>query len=962
VLEVTTADTGAPLVGRTAEIAALEALLGDRSDARTPVVVVHGEEGVGKTSLVAQHAALGVDRGATVLWGACFEDSGLPYGPWVEAIDGYLGGMSAERLVELVAGDAAVLASVAPGIRATLADLPEVPALSPPDGQVRLFDAVARFLEQRREPVFVLDDMQWADASSLDLLMYVARLVPRLAIVVIFRGGRLDLEAPLSITLARVGRVRRLAYLLLEGLSREEAAQLLERTAHEKLEPRLVEAVYGETGGNPFFLGELGRHIQQAGGWAAEEGADWRLPETIRGAVGLRLTALSEGTRAMLELAAVFTRGFGFDHLKALTGTGELELLDFLEEALGAELLRSLGGERYDFAHALVRHVLHEGLSPSRRVRLHRRLAEALEPLYEDPPPGVAAEIARQYHASVTLPGAERGVPHALAAAEYARGVHASVPAVELLRLALELVPDGDDALRASVLGSLAVAEAYAGMAAQAATTLESTLALLERGDTGGREIAELTCEVATAMWGVSGNPAGGAALVGRGLEALGDEHGLLWARLNVLLTHFAEPIRSGPLRVVPFVAPDPEARRIVRARGTEGDIAITIVPVGPWESGELDWAVAEIARWRDPEARTSGLMWVLTRLTLWDPQQSELAEALCSELEVLADQLGRLLPRAVAPVFRSALHGARGALSAAAEQLADARRQLDRLPETVHVPFFLACEALVAQHRDREWWRGGAELWQAATLASNPGAGMPLPAALACYALASGEMHAKARELLGDIVIPGLRAAGPWGYNVAPAAAYAAASVWELRDEDLARDLLPAAEAIVAANVPDWYMSSNDLSVARLATVLDRFDDAAAAFGRARGRLEQRGQWPMRAIVDFDEALARGWRGQPGGAALLLAAETRFEQLGMSVWSERIAELRRSRGGLPDGLTGREAEVLVLVASGLTNRQIADQLVLSVHTIERHLDNSYTKIGARNRAEASAYTVRHGL
>jgi DNA-binding NarL/FixJ family response regulator len=156
--------------------------------------------------------------------------------------------------------------------------------------------------------------------------------------------------------------------------------------------------------------------------------------------------------------------------------------------------------------------------------------------------------------------------------------------------------------------------------------------------------------------------------------------------------------------------------------------------------------------------------------------------------------------------------------------------------------------------------------------------------------------------------------------------------------------------------------MSSNDLTVARLATVLDRYDEASPAFGRARERLERHGQLPMRAIVDFDEALARSWRGQPGSAELLLAAEARFEELGMSVWSERVERLRRSREGLTDGLTRREAEVLRLLALGLTNRQIAEQLVLSVHTVERHLNNAYTKIGAHNRAEASAYTVRHGL
>jgi DNA-binding CsgD family transcriptional regulator len=396
--------------------------------------------------------------------------------------------------------------------------------------------------------------------------------------------------------------------------------------------------------------------------------------------------------------------------------------------------------------------------------------------------------------------------------------------------------------------------------------------------------------------------------------------------------------------------------------QGTEGDIATTIDPAGPWEVGELEWVVAETARWRDPAARSAGLMWVLTRITLQDPQRSDLVEKLCHDLEIVADQLGVLLARATVPLYRSILHGGRGSFDIAAEELAVARSLLDRLPETVHAPIFQACEALIAQHRDPEWWRCGEALWQAATVASDPGFSSPVPAALACYAFANAEMPAKARELLEDIMIPGLRAASAWDYTVAPAVAYAAAAVWELRDEELARKLLPAAQAIVAAGVPDSCMSSNDLTVARLATVLDRYDEAAPAFGRARERLEHHGQLPMRAIVDFDEALARLEHGQPGAAELLLAAENRFEQLGMSVWSARVQRLRRSREGLTDRLTRREAEVLRLLASGLTNRQIAEQLVLSVHTVERHVDNAYAKIGAHNRAEASAYTVRHGL
>jgi predicted ATPase len=342
--------------------------------------------------------------------------------------------------------------------------VPSAPVLSPAEGQLRLFDAVARFFERLGEPVLVLDDMQWADASALDLLVHVARLVAGLVIVVIFRGARLALDDPLAIRLARVGRERSCTYLLLEGLSLAEAGELLERAASKKLEPRLVEAIYGDTGGNPFFLGELGRHIQRVGGSAAREPGDWRLPESIRGAVALRLAGLSTQTWHMLQLASVFTAGFEFDELQALTELEEGLLLDCLEQALVEELVRPLDGERYDFAHALVRQTLYERLSPSRRARLHRRLAEALERLHGDDPARVAGELVRQYHASATLAGAHRGATHALSAAREAREAGAPADAVVFLRLGLDLVAGEDMATRARVLGELALAEAEAGL------------------------------------------------------------------------------------------------------------------------------------------------------------------------------------------------------------------------------------------------------------------------------------------------------------------------------------------------------------------------------------------------------------------------------------------------------------------------------------------------------------------
>jgi DNA-binding NarL/FixJ family response regulator len=156
--------------------------------------------------------------------------------------------------------------------------------------------------------------------------------------------------------------------------------------------------------------------------------------------------------------------------------------------------------------------------------------------------------------------------------------------------------------------------------------------------------------------------------------------------------------------------------------------------------------------------------------------------------------------------------------------------------------------------------------------------------------------------------------------------------------------------------------MTSNDLTVARLASLVGDLGEALAAFDRARQRMERQQQRPLIAIVDYDEAQARVLRGAAGAPELLRSAQAKFEDLGMTVWSERAERARGAGRRLAGGLTRREAEVLRLLAGGMTNRQIADALVLSVHTVERHINNIYGKIGAHNRAEAAAYAIRHEI
>jgi DNA-binding CsgD family transcriptional regulator len=153
--------------------------------------------------------------------------------------------------------------------------------------------------------------------------------------------------------------------------------------------------------------------------------------------------------------------------------------------------------------------------------------------------------------------------------------------------------------------------------------------------------------------------------------------------------------------------------------------------------------------------------------------------------------------------------------------------------------------------------------------------------------------------------------------------------------------------------------MTCTELTVARLSAVLGRFDQAVAYFERARVTLERRDQRVLRAIVDYDEALVRLAHKQPGAIGLLALASARFKELGMREWSHRAALVKMPGHELPDGLTAREAEILRLVALGRANKEIAAELFISVHTVERHVQNAYRKISARNRADASTYVAR---
>jgi DNA-binding CsgD family transcriptional regulator len=945
--------------GREREVAALEAGWSAPGDEDVPIIVVHGEPGIGKTRTVAEFTRSVRDRGAEVLWGTCYEGgSARPYGVWVGAVGGYLERLGHDGLRATLGDYARWLAPLLrDGAGADLAPV-GVPAVV---ARVRLAEVLGRMLDALpTRAAVILDDMQWADAESLELFAHVAQLVRTPLIVVIFRGTGLEMGHPLAQRLAEIKRQRPLEYITLDSLPREDAVRLLEQAARTSLDAQMVDALYEQSGGNPFFLGELGRYLQSHGELTNAPDSGRQLPESIRAAVGLRVASLGAETRRMLQLASVFTAGFGFAELQALTDLHDDALLDCLEQALDEELVHPLDGERYDFGHALVRQTLCEELSSSRRIRLHRRLAEALERLHANDPGQVAGELVRQYHASATLPGAERGATLAVIAGQAARAAYAPEDAMITLRRGLDLAAPIDHETRGRLLSELALAQAESGLFPDARGTLEAAVSLLEQRTDGADAIAELVWAVGPGFWDAPTGPRTIDPIIDRALSALGHQHNVAWARIK-LLEQLVAPEPFGPVGVRGWVPFDPEALQIVRDEGTEADYAYTLNGWRPRFGAEVEELIARVDGWQDPGARLYALGRIVAYLTILESGRTPaVTDRLCSELELLAGNVGLPPHRAVARAFRATQLANQGNLDAAADQIREAHQLLSGYPPGgTNQALVTMVEELTAQHVEADWPRVADVMWNLATGPQHFSGSFSLAcAAFTAYAHAlTGEMD-RGREIL-SYILPALTRDRPLDSTYTNAIGPAGDAVWGLRAADLAERLLPNARTVADCDPRDFYMTSSELTVARLSAVTGRVDQALDYFERARVTLERRDQQVLLAIVDYDEAVTRLEHHQPGGTRLLDAARARFEELGMREWSRRVSVLEVPKVGLPDRLTVREAEILRLVAAQQTNKQIAAELVVSVHTVERHVQNAYRKIGANSRFDATAYVSR---
>ncbi len=472
-----------PLVGRTAELAALQHAYHEIGE-QGRLLVIQGEAGIGKTRLAQEFLARVSSAGARILTARSYpEQRTLAYAPVVHALHAALSEAQA----------AAVLADLSPTTRADAARLLPELALQPTTPLPEETASQARFIESVTQLVLAcaggiqpgvlfFDDVQWLDKASLDLLAFLIRRLRTapLCILLTWRPEELPSDHALRRVYADALREGRARLVTLGRLERPQVNTLLRAAAARgaPIDSALGERLYVESEGQPFFLIEALKFLEREGELPAGDG----LPASVRELLHSRLAPLSETARQVLGSAAVLGHSFDPDIVRAASGRSEEETVAALEE-LGAQGLvveaSPSGIPRYDFAHDKLRALVYEETTLARRRLLHRRAGDALAhqmrghlaPARTSQVAGqLAGQVAQHYRAA----GADAlAAEYSKLAGDHARAVFANREAVEHYTAALALGhPDG-----AALHRAIGLARTLLGEYDLALTALEAAAA-----------------------------------------------------------------------------------------------------------------------------------------------------------------------------------------------------------------------------------------------------------------------------------------------------------------------------------------------------------------------------------------------------------------------------------------------------------------------------------------------------
>jgi predicted ATPase/DNA-binding CsgD family transcriptional regulator len=948
-----------PLVGRADEVAVLEEALTGLDEGRPTAIELVGEPGIGKTRLLAELAARADQRGCLVLSGAASElERDLPFGVLVDAMDEYVRSLNPRQLGSLDDEVGAELAEVLPSLQAHVASR-DVGLQSE---RYRSHRAVRDLLERlaaAQPVVLVLDDLHWADVATVEVIGALLRRPPAAGVLLALGARPRQLPELLAAALERAYREGNLVRVELGPLSRAEAGELL-----GDVDAVAADSWYDESGGNPFFLEQLRRSLDQAprSGQSGETRlAGVEVPSAVARALTEELSLLSGRARALLEGASVAGDPFEIELAAVTSGISEAEAIEGLDELLRLDLARATDvPRRFRFRHPLVRRATYESVAAGRRLIAHERCAAALEAR------GSSA-ATRAHHIEQSARVGDNGAIRVLREAAGAAALRAPASAAGWLGSALRLLPDE------------APADARAGL------LLEQAYALMASG--------QLEASRTALMEGLRIAPADAAAqrvhltATCAGIENMLGRHDEAHARLVAALDD------------VPEVS-SPEAATLMLELAIDALFRTEFDRMREWSLRALD-----TARSLDDEALTAA---ALGTLCLADSISEALDEATRSQAEAarmfaamsdeaVARRLDGLVYLAIAEMYLNRLDESqahaeraiaigrsvgfvlpyvfptlgtvllmRGALSDAAEvfDAAVAMSELAGYTEGVAWNLFNRSVAAVATGELELAIATANESVELTRALGDAPAAVWAGAALANALTHAGD-PARAVEVLSPLTGDETLRLFHGGWRSWVLELLTRAYIYAGDVEGAARAAARAEEQTGAFPVP----LARALSSRASAEVALARGDARAAATHALDSAAAGDE--IGAVIDAGISRVVGGRAlavagdEDRAVAELERAAAAFAAFGAErYWAESERELRRlghtvyrrsAKGRTEDGLaslTERELELARLVVDRKTNPQIAAELFLSQKTVETHLRNIFRKLGVANRVE----------
>ena len=508
-----------PLIGREEEIRHLRSSWERTSRGQQQVAVVTGEPGVGKTRLVLEFAR-SIAREATVLVGRCDREALVAYAPWVAILQWMIRTTPAQVLRQHLAGveAASELAQIVPEIT-TRIHIGAAPGSATPEGRrYHLFEAATQLLTAASHSgpiLLVVDDLHWADRGSLLFLRHMIRSTRQAAICIVIthRNDVPEWSAEFRDLVESLRREHTPTRIALHRLSDDDVRNIIEEWIGRESPPSLTRLVARHTEGNPLFVVEMLKHLDEVGALAARDDwdrpitlADVGLPEGIRQLIGRRLERLGLTTRRLLTIAAVMGREFRLSIIEGLVDVGEDTVLDAMDEALTASIVTEEPGVpgNFSFTHTLIREALYTSITAARRVRLHHRIASALEQ-QSSPLESRVAELAYHFGQASVYKSAEKAVDYASRAGDHAVATLAFESGAhwyEMALRAMDFVAPHTDATATRFELHVKRGRSFfaVGQWASAKNAFEAATSLLDPGDREKR--CELLVRLAeTAFW-----------------------------------------------------------------------------------------------------------------------------------------------------------------------------------------------------------------------------------------------------------------------------------------------------------------------------------------------------------------------------------------------------------------------------------------------------------------------------